>query len=841
MLVYGHKTGKSVRMMRLAAAGLATAAVCFAAGVLWHRSGCAAQGAAFLRSLPDRWEARSKAPELPVMRIRIKGQHVRKLEAQREHALSEGVLVAGDDDFVPAQIALDDRTVAVRLRLKGDLVDHLDTEKWSYRIKVKDGASIFGMRVFSLQHPKTRNWDGEWLFQHHLKSEGVLALRYRLVNVFLNGVAKGIYALEEHFSRELLESQSRRDGVIVKFDETGFWRRMAITRWWDHPWRLRPDDFRTERAEVFRPTRVSRSADLSAERLAALGLLRDWVDGERPLAQVFDLKRLARFLAGCELWSARHALYWNNLRLYFDPLVARFEPVCFDADVPREPLLELCTLGEPWVRQALSDPQLARVFVQELERMSDRAYLRRQRTDLAQGHGEFIAALRSEWVEFDPIDWHGFERKQEFIRRLLSLPNIALAFRRTKAAVHVTNTVSLPVEVIGFAVAGGARLSTEALPEVLPARKADGPPGFLRIALPEEAHRAASLFMLCRIVGSTRTHRLPVQVLPEISTHRSLRPVPLSLSELVKQHPFIELSGEMDAVHIRAGDWSVEEDLIIPEGLAVHVEPGVTLRFGADTVWVCRGPIYLRGTEEDPIRLMAAGDDWPGLLVEDASRSEWHYVEVRSTRGIRRDGWITTGGVTFYRSSVDMTNCRFRDHRGEDALNVVSGEITFTDGDFSDCVSDAFDGDYVTARFNRSTFRRIGGDALDVSGSLLVVRDAIFKDIGDKALSIGEDSRLQADSIAIFGARFGVVSKDLSQSVVKGVRIEGTQVCLAAYQKKDEFGPGRLEVTDVTFGSSGRRTWVQTGSRILVDGKPAAETDVDVDVSSIYSVPNQGR
>jgi len=30
-------------------------------------------------------------------------------------------------------------------------------------------------------------------------------------------------AFEEHFSKELLESQGRREGVIVKFDESLFW------------------------------------------------------------------------------------------------------------------------------------------------------------------------------------------------------------------------------------------------------------------------------------------------------------------------------------------------------------------------------------------------------------------------------------------------------------------------------------------------------------------------------------------------------------------------------------------------------------------------------------------
>ena len=61
------------------------------------------------------------------------------------------------------------------------------------------------MKIFSIQHPRTRNYIYEWIFHQALKREGILSLRYKFINVTLNGQDLGVYALEEHFDKRLIE------------------------------------------------------------------------------------------------------------------------------------------------------------------------------------------------------------------------------------------------------------------------------------------------------------------------------------------------------------------------------------------------------------------------------------------------------------------------------------------------------------------------------------------------------------------------------------------------------------------------------------------------------------
>src|SRR5262245_1985592 len=160
----------------------------------------------------------------------VKHEHFQKLAYQRELALGRGLRLATDDDFVPARIRRQgEPSRRAEIRLKGDWVDHLSGPKWSFRVKLRGEDTLFGMKNFSLQHPKTRRFVYEWVFHQALEREDIIPLRYDFVEVTINGKDLGVYALEEHFDKRLVEHQRRREGPILKFDESLHWRDIAAT------------------------------------------------------------------------------------------------------------------------------------------------------------------------------------------------------------------------------------------------------------------------------------------------------------------------------------------------------------------------------------------------------------------------------------------------------------------------------------------------------------------------------------------------------------------------------------------------------------------------------------
>ncbi len=208
---------------------------------------------------------------VPTIHIDVKFKHMQRLWTKREEALASGVLIQGPDDLVPATIRLGNRTVRTRIRLKGDWVDHLTDDRWAFRIHVRRGDHIFGMRRFSLHHPRARDYHGEPLFHEMLRSQGLAAPRYMFVNVVLNGDDLGLLALEEHFSKELLEAHGRREGVILRFDESMAWSAYDRPGFRDNGVF---NNFRLAVVKPFRGSKVALSPQLTAEFATAAGLLR---------------------------------------------------------------------------------------------------------------------------------------------------------------------------------------------------------------------------------------------------------------------------------------------------------------------------------------------------------------------------------------------------------------------------------------------------------------------------------------------------------------------------------------------------------------------------------------
>ncbi|MCP4214220.1 MAG: hypothetical protein GY765_06165 [bacterium] len=149
--------------------------------------------------------------------VDIKFQDHRKLAYMRERAL------AGLDkqfDYVNATLNLNGQSVPVKMRLKGDRKIHYEhDEQWSFRVKTVGEQTVFGMKWFSLHKPRARNYVYEWLFHEVLKREKLISLRYKFVNLAINGKSLGLYALEEHFGKRLVEYNQLREGPIVRFNE----------------------------------------------------------------------------------------------------------------------------------------------------------------------------------------------------------------------------------------------------------------------------------------------------------------------------------------------------------------------------------------------------------------------------------------------------------------------------------------------------------------------------------------------------------------------------------------------------------------------------------------------
>ncbi len=801
--------------------------------------------------------------DLPTLYFDIGFQEYQQMAAQRAEALETGILLLDDEDWLRAEIRFQGETIPIRIRLKGDWVDHLKEDKWSFRIKTRNDTTLMGMRSFSVQSPDTRRFLNEWLYMEDLRRADILAPRYSFVNVFVNGEDWGVYALEESFAKELLESQRRREGVIVRFDESLFWERRALYGGVEDGWKYTLDPIATTfermafaRVDEFDTTRIQDDPVLREQSETALGLLGGFQSLELSASQAFDAELLGRYLAHTNLWGARHSLTWHNERYYYNPLTSRLEPIGYDA-LPLEPrFAPLTDLAQ------YDDLAVMAAYAREVTRISQPEYLEGLRATYAAQFEQFHTALLEEFppARLQP-PWDELAERQALLVSALHPPQTVYAYQMDEGEdgtvdIQIGNILRYPVLLEEVRIGDQATpvrlewisevdyplLHQEAEPAVILQRVQGVAPRYLTLQvpvtvihslLPTDTLLVSNTIEIVTglygvedpIIVAVQRDYVPALTEPEL-------PAQPTVQEALARHPFLAVSEEPGWLDLMPGKWEVEGDLVLPDGLGLRAVQPVTLTFSQEAILFSTGPLVLQGPTAGAIYLGPQNDSWAGLIVLQAGDDQpsfLHNVEIRATAGISREGWITTGGVTFYESPIVLSHSRLLDSRAEDAINVVRTRFEFVQTEFGNIASDAFDGDFTEGRIEQCAFHDVRGDAIDVSGSEITVDDVSLLRIHDKGLSVGEGSVATVRNAFASDVGIAIASKDMSSVTAEEISITRAWVAgLAAYLKKMEYGPASIEATYVEFGDNSPRTLVQTGSGVTIDGEAAPTTDLDV-------------
>ncbi len=405
--------------------------------------------------------------DLPTLMIDMPFDNYTVLLNQRAEALETAVFISTESDFLTADIRLDDQTIPIRLRLRQGTAVHLgDDDKWNFDIRTRNDQLLLGMQRFYLIDPADNHWQNEWAFQETLRQEDILATRYQFVHLIFNGDDRGIYALQEGFGPELPVAQGRPPGVIVEFDASRLWQAVAdngsaATAEAGPITNLTADDFQFFEVDTFRDATIAGDAELSAQKNAAIGLLRGLQSGQLAAADVFDVARYGRFLALADLWGATDALSLVNLRYYYHPTSGKLEPIGFNA----APLLQDDSRRIS-LDAAYNDPDLQAAYIQAVQQISQPQYLADLQASLAPIWQTQAQTLLSVNDQLPP--WEALARRQALLRQSLSPAQPVFAYLGPPELsidaiiqVDVANVLNLPVEIIGFDIDGATFLDAD--------------------------------------------------------------------------------------------------------------------------------------------------------------------------------------------------------------------------------------------------------------------------------------------------------------------------------------------------------------------------------------------
>ncbi len=241
---------------------------------------------------------------------------------------------------------------------------------------------------------------------------------------------------------------------------------------------------------------------------------------------------------------------------------------------------------------------------------------------------------------------------------------------------------------------------------------------------------------------------------------------------------------------LSAGSYYIKQNIIIPSGLEIMIQPGAKLYFAPGVSLLSYSKITALGKEDKPILFSSStSQPWGVLALVDmgASGSTFSNIVLENASEGEINRITFTGGLAAYYADTTIKDSTFRLNNGDDAVNIKYGKGEISNCLFENNKFDSIDFDYNEGKIEKNSIFNSGNDGIDLGSASPLVFENIIKDCGDKGISIGELSRPEIKANTIENCDIGIAVKDSSQPDLLDNLIINNRMGLYSYQKKTFF------------------------------------------------------
>lgn len=752
--------------------------------------------------------------------IEVKFKDLLIILEDRKKAIKNGV--GFDFREVDATIKFKDKTTDVKVRLKGDLADHWRSlHKMSLRVNVESGNSIMGLRKFSIHKPSARQHPYDQTFQDIQRQLGNISSQNNYVTVYFNGEKWGLMNIEEHVSKEFLEKQGLKESLILKFENELSWKydEMVIEKY---------DNYKLS------DERLHLSAYTSEKYLTQV-IYRKWYSyiGKENLkdnTKLYDNDSFSKTLLHSMAWNRLHTLSPANSRYYFNPFSLKLEPITTDQAHFSE------------LKDSLLLPYFYRKIVRSNEFDSN---LERNLKEVKKGISSSQSVM-DYWLSIFPLDekinttilTENFNKLSTNIKKYIVEEVDAKSSKKSitetqskgfidhiygrhfdNGEIHFYNLLDETILINNIKL-DGLNLNTIKNPIELQ--------GFTDTLRPLVVETNLKGILDNRIVIETE-HQGNIREFKIDFTHLTNNiNNPLNSESNIENFNFIERVDD-DNYIIKRGKWEVKSPIIINGNLIIP--DNTTMSFNENSYLLVKGSVNINGNKGREVVMKSVKNKWKGIYVFEAAKESVFNNVIIQDIDFFQDGLLSlTGGVSFYKSDVQIKNSKIYNSIAEDALNIIHSKFNIDNLTIEKTNSDGFDSDFSEGTINNSSFKNIGGDAIDFSGSKVSVNNSKFDNVRDKAISSGEKSKLTLTDLSISNIGVAITSKDGSIVNARNILIEKFSLnAIMTYQKKSFYEIPELygEMINVKFDENAYLR--QTGSRMKINGEEIEEKYLDVE------------
>ena len=790
--------------------------------------------------------------------IDIKYKNYQTIRDNRNFGLRNIRLKDDDIQWVKAKLFSNGIKSEIKIRLKGTHADHWSHPfKWSFKVKTTDKSRIFGLENFSIQSPSTASYLNEWLFMKALKEEGLISHRIKFLDVVLNGDNYGVYTFIENASKELIESNNRREGPIIAFNKD-FWieemnnsNNISANDPHQNFWRAKITPIK------FEEELIGTEQELYLNK--AIFLLESFRDNKLKPNEVFDTNQLATLMALRAIFGSAE-FDTNDLKFYYNPITNLLEPISREIHSAHKIfyhysswLFDTEKLVTPWHKYFLNllyqNKEFKEKFYGELNRLTSQPYideLIKKNRDEFEKNKEILKINYSTEEIFSLSE---FQKTKEFIRNSLnplnSLNANLHAIDKNEIAINVSNINALPLEIIGIKLGQSNEVKLKRN-IYLDGKKENEPfkQNLIKIKCEKTVCNKNDIRdykLLYKILGQKKINFSLIDFWSnskEFETFHSKKNDIKNLENLA----FIEI--KENNIFFKKGKIIIKDRIIIPEDYNLIINSDTEVVFEDEGGIISFSPIFINGKKNNPVIIKAetinniSGNNL--LIINAKKQSKIQNAIFKNLSSPPLNSGIgLMGSLNFYQSDVEITDTQFLNNSaGDDYLNIIRSIFIIKDSYFENAYSDALDVDFSKGEIINTIFNKSGNDAVDFSGSNVKLENIDINQAGDKAVSVGEKSIVKIKKINISNSKIGLASKDSSILEVENVLINNVDIGAAAYIKKPEYGPANIKINEIKILNFRKKYIAQEKSEISINNNLIKYYDCKNNKEDCYFIGN---
>jgi len=260
-----------------------------------------------------------------------------------------------------------------------------------------------------------------------------------------------------------------------------------------------------------------------------------------------------------------------------------------------------------------------------------------------------------------------------------------------------------------------------------------------------------------------------------------------------------------DEFTIGPGLVNIENTIKFPRGASVIVLPGTTISIASGKSILVRGNFSAVGTAKEAIKVTKAQEAFGSLAILGSGVSpaivDLQHFTLEGGSEAYIDSVYYSGQMSIHRAEVSIRQSKFRGSISDDGLNIKRANVYISDSEFSGNRGDQIDLDFCIGdvTFNRfigpmDNIESISTDGLDLSGSVVLIKQNTFGKFSDKGVSVGERSNVDLIDNVIADSNIGIAVKDGSVARLIGNKFIKNGTDYTQYVKKPFFKEPKINL-----------------------------------------------